>query len=31
MVKNIFTLYPDATIDPYRISQDMLEGLFSTI
>ena len=31
MVKDIFTLYPDATIDPHRISQDMLEGLFGTI
>ena len=31
MVKDIFTLYPDATIDLHRISQDMLEGLFGTI
>ena len=31
MVKDIFTLYPDATIDPHRISQNMLEGLFGTI
>jgi hypothetical protein len=31
MVKDIFTLYPDATIEPHRVSQDMLEGLFGTI
>uniref|UniRef100_U9TWM6 Uncharacterized protein n=1 Tax=Rhizophagus irregularis (strain DAOM 181602 / DAOM 197198 / MUCL 43194) TaxID=747089 RepID=U9TWM6_RHIID len=31
MVKNIFTLYPDVTIEPRRVSQDMLKGLFGTI
>ncbi|UZO08781.1 uncharacterized protein OCT59_029032 [Rhizophagus irregularis] len=31
MVKDIFTLYPDVTIEPCRVSQDMLEGLFGTI
>ncbi|RIA83429.1 hypothetical protein C1645_833862 [Glomus cerebriforme] len=31
MVKEIFILYPEATIEPRRISQDMLEGLFGTI
>ncbi|GBB98284.1 hypothetical protein RclHR1_03190016 [Rhizophagus clarus] len=31
MVKDIFTLYSDATIEPRRILQDMLEGLFGTI
>ncbi|CAB4436723.1 unnamed protein product [Rhizophagus irregularis] len=31
MVKDIFTLYPDVTIEPRRVSQDMLEGLFGTI
>ena len=31
MVKDIFTQYPDATIEPHRVSQDMLEGLFGTI
>ena len=31
MVKDIFTLYPNVTIEPCRVSQDMLEGLFGTI
>ncbi|UZO08709.1 uncharacterized protein OCT59_028962 [Rhizophagus irregularis] len=31
MVKEIFTLYPNSTVKPRRISQDMLEGLFGTI
>ncbi|PKK57898.1 hypothetical protein RhiirC2_720919 [Rhizophagus irregularis] len=31
MVKEIFTLYPNSTVEPHRISQDMLEGLFGTI
>ncbi|RIA93246.1 hypothetical protein C1645_819673 [Glomus cerebriforme] len=31
MVKEIFTLYPNSTVEPRRISQDMLEGLFGTI
>ena len=31
IVKDIFTLYSDATIDSHRVSQDMLEGLFDTI
>jgi len=31
MVKEIFTLYPEATIELRRVSQDMLEGLFGTI
>jgi len=31
MVKDIFTLYPDVAIEPRRVSQDMLEGLFGTI
>lgn len=31
MVNDIFTLYPNVTIEPCRVSQDMLEGLFGTI
>jgi hypothetical protein len=31
MVERIFVLYPNSTIEPRRISQDMLEGLFGTI
>ncbi|RHZ79688.1 hypothetical protein Glove_142g18 [Diversispora epigaea] len=31
MVKEIFTLFPNSIIEPCRISQDMLEGLFGTI
>ncbi|PKC04147.1 hypothetical protein RhiirA5_422676 [Rhizophagus irregularis] len=31
MVEEIFTLYPNSTIEPRRISQVMLEGLFGTI
>ena len=31
MVKDIFTLYSNVTIEPCRVSQDMLEGLFDTI
>jgi hypothetical protein len=31
MAKDIFTLYPDATIESRRVSQDILEGLFNTI
>jgi hypothetical protein len=31
MAKDILTLYPDAKIEPCRVSQDMLEGLFGTI
>lgn len=31
MVKEIFILFPNSIIEPCRISQDMLEGLFGTI
>ena len=31
MVKDIFTLHPNVTIEPRKVSQDMLEGLFGTI
>ena len=31
MVKDIFTLHPNVTIKPCKVSQDMLEGLFGTI
>ncbi|GES83516.1 hypothetical protein GLOIN_2v1773883 [Rhizophagus clarus] len=31
MIKEIFILYPDSVIEPRRVSQDMLEGLFGTI
>jgi hypothetical protein len=31
MVEEIFTLYSNSSIEPRRISQDMLEGLFGTI
>ncbi|EXX61592.1 hypothetical protein RirG_169770 [Rhizophagus irregularis DAOM 197198w] len=31
MIKEIFTLYPDSVIEPRRVSQDILEGLFGTI
>uniref|UniRef100_U9T622 Uncharacterized protein n=1 Tax=Rhizophagus irregularis (strain DAOM 181602 / DAOM 197198 / MUCL 43194) TaxID=747089 RepID=U9T622_RHIID len=31
MVEEIFVLYPNSIIEPRRISQDMLEGLFGTI
>lgn len=31
MIEEIFTLYPNSIIEPRRISQDMLEGLFGTI
>ncbi|CAB4399417.1 unnamed protein product [Rhizophagus irregularis] len=31
MIEEIFTLYPNSIIEPRRISQDMLEGLFVII
>ncbi|POG61448.1 hypothetical protein GLOIN_2v1814039 [Rhizophagus irregularis DAOM 181602=DAOM 197198] len=31
MTKEIFTLHPNSTIEPRRVSKDMLKGLFGTI
>ena len=31
MLEKVFALYPNSTIIPRRVSQDMLEGLFGTI
>jgi len=31
MLEEVFALYPNLTIIPRRVSQDILEGLFGTI